>query len=320
MENISIVAPNIGYNKNEKLFILFDPHMKSDARRYITTEHMSSISRNENINKRKNYDFAVYLGSAVDFIFYESIIYTLSKIRFLVVELLEEYDEIIFFLNSNMVKNSKDFFETILIKIYPKCKICYVGNEEICVEKLLILSINPAQVKNEISNIREFALLIRKKYMFRSGSFTNPILLTRGKNIYYNLEWRKPVNFKKFECYAFKKGWLIVDPSLYSIEKVVNMLEESPNIISYHSGSLVHLIFCFKVRNVSELYSEWYDECLLNICIASNFNYKSHFFPMILRFDLLGVIFRIIKTRKLTFKERVWKIDEENFEKILNSN
>jgi hypothetical protein len=312
-----IVAPNVGYNENQNFFILFDAHMKSDPHRYISTERMSTVSKNENISKLKNYDFAVYLGSAVDFIFYESIIYTLTKIRFLVEELTEEYPEIIFLLNSNMVKNTKDFFHTLLLNIYPKCKICYVGNEEIYVEKLLVLSINPAQIKNEISKIREFALLIRQKYMIRQRYSTEPILLTRKKNLYYDLKWRKPANFKKFERYALNKGYLIIDPSLYSIEQVVNMLEETPNIISYHSGSLAHLIFCFKASNVIEIYSEWYDDCFRNICIASNFDYNSYFFPMILRFDLRGVIFRIITTRKLTFKERLWKIDEESVEEIL---
>ena len=83
-----------------------------------------------------------------------------------------------------MVKNSKIFFQTILLNIYPKCKIGYVGNEEIYVKKLLVLSINPAQIKNEISKIREFALLIRQKYIIRQRYFAGPILLTREKNFF----------------------------------------------------------------------------------------------------------------------------------------
>jgi hypothetical protein len=197
--DILIVAPNVGYNENRNSFIFFDAHMKSDPQRYISTEHEKRVSKIENISELKNYDFAVYLGSAVDFIFYESIIYTLSKIRFLAEELTEESGEITFLLNSNMVKNSKNFFKTILLNIYPKSKIRYVGNEEIYVKKLLVLSINPAQIKNEIQKIREFALLIRQKYMIRQRFFTRPILLTREKNLFYDLKSRKPANFKKFE-------------------------------------------------------------------------------------------------------------------------
>jgi hypothetical protein len=44
------------------------------------------------------------------------------------------------------------------------------------------------------------------------------------------------------------------------------------------------------------------------------------FFPMILKFDFRGVIFRIVTTGKLTLKEQVWEISEENLEKILNVN
>ena len=78
IEDVTIVAPNILLG-DESIFYLTDSHMESEIERFGINSDNNGKYITHTGEKVTKLSEAIYLGSVLDFIYYESVVYTLAK-------------------------------------------------------------------------------------------------------------------------------------------------------------------------------------------------------------------------------------------------
>jgi hypothetical protein len=279
LDEATILGSNIIYQSNSKTFYLPDWHMVGELSRIGISSNLNTFKYATTSSEVISIDKAIFIGSGVDFLFYESLIYTLAKISF-IANLIPTDKGICLILNENMSKTSREFFTRYLLHQFPSSRVLLASTKyKIIVNELSIVSINGAQATSEMLSARNLALMIGANFSENNRSY-DKIFLLRKSNLYYDLSWRKPINSLIVEAIAWLFGFKLVDPSKMSLEKAMNLFQQAKKIVSYHGGGLTNIVFSSPGTKIVELHSEWMDDCFRDLCEVGSLNYKSVFFRM----------------------------------------
>ena len=259
---------------------------------------------------------AIYLGSALDFIYYESVVYTLAKYHAYLKSTINHSPKHII-LNEKMSKNTRDWIISDISKEFPGCQVILINKETVVeVETLHVFTLNDQLINSNLENLSAFI-----KYLTpRSGNdvhFGSRILLARKKQVFFDFNWRKPRNARIFEWYARSKGYEVFDPGGMKFQDVLERMAGASKVVSYHAGGLVNLLACRPGTQVSEIYSEWYADCFENISASCKLEYKSYFYEIKKRPDLIRTVYYLLFKLQRKAYIKHWRIKYRDFNTIL---
>ena len=277
LEKAQIIAPGIVFDAVSELFYFSDRHMVGEEKRFGVVYESSIYSLINSNEESVSLSQGIFLGSGVDFLYYESIIYFISKLDYLIHLDLAFNNN--FIINEDMSPRSKKYFEELLAKLFPNCRVFFASeNTVITVDKLVIIGIDASKIDRNIPRIKQFIV----ESFTKSNHFPQDlkIMLIRKALVHYDLRWRKPINFMLLELIARLLGFKLIDPADLELNEVAELFGRSKKVVSYHGGALSNVLFCPPGVTVIELYSTWYDDCFKKICEATNLVYVGKSFQM----------------------------------------
>jgi hypothetical protein len=315
LNDAKIVAPNVLLG-NDQIFYLTDDHMINEYERFGVKSSGTGFYVTNSVEKVIRLDEAVYLGSALDFIYYESVVYTLAKYRFML-NSNKRYLPQNIVLNERMAKNTREWLVSSLSEKFPNCSVILM-NESMALEaeSLLVFTLNSQLINSNLSNM---SLFIKSQIPKRSSevNFRTKILLARKSQVYFNLKSRKPRNARLFEWYARWNGYEVFDPGGMKFEEVLERMAVASKVISYHGGGLVNLLACNPGTRVSEIYSEWYADCFEQISASCKLKYSSFFYEMKKRPDLIRTLYFFLFRLNKKAEIKHFRIKFRDFKTIL---
>lgn len=310
-----IVAPNILLGK-EEIFYLTDFHMLSDIQRFgINSDEIGKYITHAG-KRVTRISEAIYLGSALDFIYYESVVYTLAKYQAYLKSTINHSPKYII-LNEKMSKNTKDWMISAISNEFPACQVILINRETIVeVKTLHVFTLNDQLINSNLENMCAFI-----KYLTPSSGSEihrgSRILLARKRQVIHDLRWRRPRNSRIFEWYARLKGYEVFDPGGMKFQDVLERMAGASKVVAYHAGSLVNLLACKPGTQVSEIYSEWYADCFEQISASCKLDYKNYFYEMKKRPDLIRTVYYLLFRLQRSAYIRHFRIKYRDFNTIL---
>lgn len=292
VSDVKIVAPNVLLGSDE-VFYLTDLHMESEMERFGIHHSETAIYLFNYEDEIKKLEDAVYLGSALDFLHYESVVYTLAKYEFY----LKSFSNFLpknIILNEKMSKHTSDWLINSIKEKFPACQVIPVSDKVILeIKTLYVLTLNDHLIN---SNLQKMCAFI-KTIIPGNGDQAHcdsKILLARKEHVFFDLKSRKPRNFRLFELYAKSKGYEVFDPGSMKFIDVLERMASASKVVSYHGGALVNLFACAPGTKVSEIYSEWYADCFEQISRSCGLNYKSFYYEIKKRPDLIRTLYYLL--------------------------
>jgi capsular polysaccharide biosynthesis protein len=301
LEKVQIIAPGVVFDAVSEVFYFNDKHMVGEEKRYGVVYQSDTYSLINSNEQSVSLSHGIFLGSGVDFLYYESIVYFVSKLDYLIgLDLAFNKN---FILNEDMSPRSKQYFADLLAKLFPNCRVFFAsGNMVITVDKLVIIGIDASKIDRNIPRIKQFIV----ESFPKSNHFPQDvkIMLRRKALVHYDLKWRKPINFMLLELIARLLGFKLIDPADLELNEVAELFGRAKKVVSYHGGALSNILFCPFGVTIIELYSTWYDDCFKKICEATNLVYvgksfQMYTFPSIPRtiYGLLHFRFKIVQIK-----------------------
>lgn len=315
IKNVTLVAPNILFD-DERIFYLTDFHMGNEIERFGINSDGSSKYITHPGDKITKISEAIYLGSALDFIYYESVVYTLAKYQSFLKSTTSNSPKYII-LNEKMSKNTRDWLISDIGKKFPGCEVILINKETVVeIEKLHVFTLNDQLINSNLEKLGTFIkhLTPRCENEVHLGS---RILLARKKQVVFNLNWRKPRNSRIFEWYARSKGYEVFDPGGMQFQDVLVRMAGASKVVSYHTGGLVNLLACKPGTQVSEIYSEWYADCFEQISASCKLDYKNYFYEIKKRPDLIRTVYYLFFKLQRKAYIKHWRIKYRDFKTIL---
>jgi len=313
--DVTIVAPNILLG-DESIFYLTDSHMESEIERFGINSDNNGKYITHTGEKVTKLSEAIYLGSVLDFIYYESVVYTLAKYETFLKSTTSNSPKYII-LNEKMSRKTRDWLISDIGKKFPACEVILINKETVIeVRKLHVFTLNDQLINSNLENMCAFIKSLTPK----SGNeeyIGSKILLTRKKQVFFNLKSRKPRNAGIFEWYARTRGYEIFDPGGMKFTDVLERMARASKVVSYHGGGLVNLLACRPGTQVSEIYSEWYADCFENISASCKLEYKSYFYEIKKRPDLIRTVYYLLFKLQRKAYIKHWRIKYRDFNTIL---
>jgi|694.fasta_scaffold34598_1 hypothetical protein len=315
-KNILVVGPGVFFDSRRQSLIFSDSHMVSEPSRYKVIVDKKAHILNNPQNSILVLDDAIYLGSGVDFLYYESLIYFISKL-----DLMQDKNlanSLNFILNENMAEQSKLFFANYLKQNFFGSQIYFASSTNVIdVRNLRIFTLETHKILENVERIVNFS---RSLFTFEAvDGVGNRVMLRRKVGLHYGRSWRKPANSRILEFLSKVLGYKVIDPAEHDIQTVASIFHGADKVISYHGGGLANIIFCRPGTSVIELYSSWYDECFKGISTVSRLNYSGKFFKMREVIDIHRLIRGLIKRDKQAYKLKFWYVSLFEFLKLLRN-
>lgn len=309
-QNISVIGPGVFFDSRRQSLIFSDSHMLSEPSRFNVF-----IDKKAHVldNPKKSIivlDDAIYLGSGVDFLYYESLIYFISKLELMQDKKLA--NSLNFILNENMAEKSRLFFANYLKQNFSKSQIYFASSTNVIkVKNIRIFTLETHKILDNAERVVNFS---RALFSFESLSGGGKrIMLRRKVGLHYGRSWRKPYNSRILEFLSKVLGYKVIDPAEHDIQTVASIFHGADKVISYHGGGLANIVFCRPGTSIIELYSDWYDECFKRICASGELKYRGHFFKMIEILDFARSIRGIVRGDNHSYRLKFWYISPFKF-------
>ncbi len=317
LNEVTIVGPNLLY-KSEDLIYFVDSHMENELPRYGVQKSSTGYFV-ENSGKQEIFlDNAVYLGSALDFLYYEAIVYTIAKF-FRFIEITDRDSPITILINKSMSIKVRDWLVSNIGVYFPN-SISILLDEETIV-KVSNLQVFTLETELLDTNLRSLGNQIKSAIpsQVHDKSQNTKILFKRNKNVYYGMKSRKPRNHRIFELYALLKGYELIDPGNMEFIEVLEKVSKAGKVVSYHGGSLVNILACGPGTRICEVYSEWYADCFEKIADYCDLDYVHYFYEMKKRPDLLKTTYYLLKNLEKKAYVKHFRIKLRDFNVILGT-
>jgi hypothetical protein len=317
LNEVTIVGPNLLY-KSEYLICFVDSHMENELPRYGVRKSSTGYFV-ENSGKQEIFlDNAVYLGSALDFLYYEAIVYTIAKF-FRFIEITDRDSPITILINKSMSIKVRDWLVSNIGVYFPN-SISILLDEETIV-KVSNLQVFTLETELLDTNLRSLGNQIKSAIpsQVQDKSQNTKILFKRNKNVYYGMKSRKPRNHRIFELYALLKGYDLIDPGNMEFIEVLEKVSKAGKVVSYHGGSLVNILACGPGTRICEVYSEWYADCFEKIADYCDLDYVHYFYEMKKRPDLLRTTYYLLKNLEKKAYVKHFRIKLRDFNVILGT-
>lgn len=316
--NMSVVGPGVFYQDTSKTFFVSDQDMLSDPSRYGITQTWEGFKLTNPQLKTIHLKEAIYLGSGMDFLFYEATVYSIAKISSLLSKKIREPYTVI--LNSTMQFNMRIFIESYIQRKFPHTTFILASKEIILnVSLLQIFSLNSTCLDASMDSLKAAAADMRPINEIDLPVFPTAVLFKREQGLFFRRKMRKPTNYKFFELVAKLKGFKVLDPALLPVETMIQMCSRAKLIVSYHSGALVHTLWCHPGTTIREVHGSWMDPCFQSIARASELNYEAYPYKSKGRIQILRTIgARFFRDDKKLRRSSNWRIPVRDFRKILS--
>jgi hypothetical protein len=313
---MSIVGPGVFFDSRRQSFIFSDSHMMSEPSRFKVILNKNDYILDNPQNSILVLDDAIYLGSGVDFLYYESLIYFISKLDLMLEKKL--VNSLNFILNENMAEQSKLFFASYLKQNFLGSQIYFASSLDVIeVRKLRILTLETHKILDNVEKIVNFS---RSLFCFEvAPGDEKRIMLRRKVGLHYGRSWRKPANSRILEFLSEVLGYKVIDPAEHDIQTVASIFHGADKVVSYHGGGLANIIFCRPGTSIIELYSSWYDECFKRISTVSLLNYSGEFFKMREIVDIPRFIRGRIRRDNQVYRWKFWYVSLIKFLKLLRN-
>lgn len=310
MSEVQVIAPSVLFNEKEKIFYFSDPHMLSEPSRFYVTEKEDLHILSNFYEANCSLDNAIFLGSGVDFLHYESLIYMISKLDFLQNNDLANSNN--FILNENMSRSTLDFFTRYIRENFPGSEVYLASQRRVIqVRTLRVITLDTQKISTNLHRIKRFA---NSLFDYKDlGSSHQKIMLKRKSGLYYGRSWRKPINSNLLESVAKMMGYRVLDPAEFDIDSIANIFHSSEKVISYHGGGLVNIIFCRPETLVIELYSSWYDTCFKKLSESGGLIYLGIYFKTWEVCDLSRFLYGLFRRKKQILRYRFWYVPLTRF-------
>lgn len=312
---VKLLAANILLG-SDKIFYLTDLHMGSEMERFgIHSSETAKYLFNVGIENIK-LDEAVYLGSALDFIHYESVVYTLAKYEFFL-RSIPNLTQKNFILNEKMSKHTRDWLTNSIQEKFPQCQIILMNDKLIIeIKTLYVLTLNEHLINSNLHNMSAFIKTIIPLES-NPARYASKILLSRKAHVFFKLKSRKPRNWRLFEWYAKCRGYEVFDPGSMKFVDVLEKMSKASKVVSYHGGALVNLFACGPGTKVTEIYSEWYADCFEQISRSCRLDYTQFYYEMKMRPDLIRTIYYLLFRLDKKAYIKHFRVRYRDFKKIL---
>lgn len=315
IKNVTIVAPNILLG-DEEIFYLTDFGMLNQIQRFgINSDGIGKYIPHSR-EKVTRISEAIYLGSAVDFIYFESVVYTLAKYQAYLQSTINHSPKHII-LNEKMSKKTRDWLISDISKKFPGCQVILINKKTVVeVETLHVFTLENQLENSSFENIGTFI-----KYLTPSGGNEvhkgSRILLARKKQVFFDYKWRKPRNARIFEWYARLKGYEVFDPGGMKFQDVLERMAGASKVVAYLGGGLTNLLACKPGTQVSVICSEWYADSFEQISASCKLNYKNYFYEMKKRPDLIRTVYYLLFKLQKSAYIKHFRIKYRDFNTIL---
>jgi hypothetical protein len=315
VKNAKVVAPNVLLGEDEILY-LTDSHMQSELERFgvhPNGREKCVLNGGEEFIKLSE---AVYLGSVLDFLHYESVVYTLAKYNVFLNSSYVDFPKSII-LNEKMSEHTRIWLISSIHRKFPQCKVILMNkNLVLDIETLFVLTLNDHLLNSYLEDLSAFIRDLTPTGR-DPGNFGSKILLARKKQVFFNLRSRKPRNSRLFEFYARLNGYQVFDPGSLKFEDVLQRMASATKVVSYHGGALVNLLACEPGTQVREIYSEWYADCFEQISASCKLDYKSYSYGIKRRPDLLRSVYYLMFNLQNKAYKKHFRIKYRDFRVIL---
>lgn len=316
VSDVKIVLPNVLLGSDE-VFYLTDFHMESEMERFGIHHSGTAKYLFNGEDEIRKLEEAVYLGSALDFLHYESVVYTLAKYEFFLNSFVNFHPEN-FILNEKMSKHTKDWLINSIKEKFPSCQVIPISDKvTLEVKTLYVLTLNDQLINSNLQKMCAFIKTIIPVNGDQALS-DSKIFLARREHVVFNLKSRKPRNSRLFELYAKSKGYEVFDPGSMKFIDVLERMASASEVVSYHGGALVNLFACAPGTKVSEIYSEWYADCFEQISRCCGLNYKNFFYEMKKRPDLIRTLYYLLFNLDRKAHVKHFRIRYRDFKTILH--
>lgn len=151
-----------------------------------------------------------------------------------------------------------------------------------------------------------------------NGDLPKKIFVRRSSGLFYNLSWRKPINYRLLEFFAVKKGYALIDPAELSLSELISLFSSSVKIVSYSGGGLSNILFCREGTQIVELYSEWFNDCFQILSKQCQLNYRGYSYRMFQFKHPKALITRFVNKESAYYNFRLWYVPIRSFSKIFS--
>lgn len=250
-------------------------------------------------------DSGIYLGTHLDFLFYEALIYGLPKLVAALQHIAESRATVL--VNAYMHPNVEHLFRRILSAHGSPMNIVKVSRSvETHVKRLSIMKAKPdhrvsaAEERWNLASVAQDVLqLLGLESLHARSQGDESRVWIRRKHQARDLQDRVPLNINVIEDIVQRHGFVLVDPGLLSMEEQIELFARADIIAGLHGGALANLIWCRPGTRVLEIFTSWIDPCFEQLCADLRLDYRAIKCELIAPgFDALTSIGRILGLTK----------------------
>lgn len=272
VENSSVYPSGLLFD--EKSIIDSDPAQVSETYRrgcFPIGEHLMAIRKID--APGRVISEGVFLGSNLDFLFFESLVYGLPKILDFLSEKEPTTSRVL--MNDYTNRSTLKLFNRILVDRGYKPALQPSFKSPIFIERLKVFHGSSDWVSNLVNRLPEIQDLGREFSLDKNQSWpVRRVVLLRESSarVFDN---RLPINMKDLVEVCREFGFIPIDPGSLSIAKQISLFRNVDFIISPHGGALANLVWAERKPKVLEIFSGWNDSCFSQLSKGLDLEYRS---------------------------------------------
>jgi hypothetical protein len=264
---------------NQSSIIDIDPSQNSETyRRGIFIQKDSVVRFRRLQTKTIEVPQGSFIGSNLDFLYFESLAYGLPKLLHFFENNPEPRDSAqILIMNSYTHPATLSLFDSILSERRYEPIIRPSSDSTLLIANLDIYHSQPDWVGNlvKFKNTINGIVSLHGNSRF-SRNFPRKVFLVRGLGA-RGLRNRVPENIETLVNIASEFGYQTVDPGSLTLPEQMQLFKNVEFIISPHGGGLVNLIWAERSPAVLEIFSGWNDSCFKDLASGFSLNYEAFY-------------------------------------------
>jgi hypothetical protein len=223
-----------------------------------------------------------FIGSNVDFLFFESLAYGLPKfLQFLKNSPDSESLSQKLITNSNTHPATVSLFNSVLLK--KNLEVILQPSQEVMIQvSNLDVYHNPVDWVGQLRGFRNEIREIASQVVISGENVNAPrrIFLVRALGA-RELPNRVPENIEALIRIAAEFEYQTIDPGSLSLPEQIELFKNVEFVISPHGGGLINLIWGDRNTSILEIFSGWNDPCFEDLAFGFGLNYEAFFCNMI---------------------------------------
>ena len=261
---------------DEKFVIDSDRSQKSETYRrglFMESETVGLVRRLH--TRPVHLEEAFYIGTNLDFLFFESLVYTMPKILYLRSQMRGKIFQVV--ANHNTHPAAVTLWDSLLPDLGFSKVLRPSWDHPIEAKRLTISRAHrnwAAEIQTGLRLDPGFHQLVPATES--TGSTLKKIVLMRGKDA-RDFAGRVPKRFEDIVQFCVGQGFAVVDPATLTIFEQISLFRGADFIISPHGGALANLLWVRPGTKVLEVFDDWQDGCFKELAAAVGATYCPFF-------------------------------------------